>query len=607
MRYLNKYLIYGCSILALLTSCATEETHAPVQKETPLIKKFPQEPAMKTEEQPAMKTPRPSFQCREETNRSFNLTGLEATPFIRVAFIDVNGDGRPDMIAGSKDGKLKLYINKSDANSTRWELKKGYFDGIEVNAFSAPAAADLDGDGKTEIIVGTGGFSSESGRIIIFRNEGSKEAPKWTQIKNFELRVGNDASVTTVDFDQDGKIDIIAANSNGRVYFFRNVSSGSDIRFTEVPSPFRNRSFGMYVTPSAVRFKDKLILAIGNALGKLSMFEFKDNGGTFSLSELKVVLSTKSFSSPSFVSLEDKDRCDLVLGDGDGQLSYYVNMNSNFADWSEHKGFFDSRIYPGPACAPSISCIREKTYMTVGNMDGTFRIYEYRDSGGPLPWIEKSGYLRGIKVSGFSRGVFTTWEGKELVIAGQSNGGIRAFLNKGSSASPRWNEEKKFFQGVHIFFHSTPTVFDIDGDGQWELISGAEDGRIYAYRIKSVKKGQPTWERLPGVFDRIRVQGFSVPTLVRGGDILYLFVGQQDGKIRTYTAKIDGWAQRTRVDYNEINFGEEDYLKDIRLQNHSSPFVNIKNGAIDLISGDYDGNLRHFVCSKTDLLSKRHQ
>jgi WD40 repeat protein len=595
--------VCGFCILVLLASCATEQKLPPIQKEGKPL----EQPQVVPEKQIIPKPTGETLHCREETERSFNLTGIEAMPFIRTTFIDVDGDGKQDMIAGSKGGTLQLYRNKADGTSQRWELQKGYFDGIKLNAFSAPAMADLDGDGKLEVVVGAGGFSSESGKIIIFRNEGTVRSPKWSQIKHIDLKVGNDATVTAVDFDHDGKIDIIASNSNGKVFFFKNTSAGSVIRFSQVHSPFKDKSFGMYAVPSAVLINDKLFVAIGNALGKLSMFEMKSNGGTFSMRELKSPLATRSFASPSFAALEDKNRYDLVLSDGDGQLSYFENRNSNFTDWSAHKGFFDTRIYAGPACAPTVTCIGEKTCMIVGNMDGTFRFYEYRKAGEPLPWVERKGYLNGIKVSGFARGVFTTWEGKELIIAGQSNGGVRAFLNTGSLSSPQWREEKRFFLGVSIPFHSTPTIFDIDGDGTWELISGAEDGKIYGFRIRSVKNGLPVWERIQGVFDTIKVPSFSAPTLVREGDTFYLFVGQQDGKIRTYTAKIEGRALRSRIDYREITFTEKDYLKEIRVQNHSSPFVNVKDGTIDLISGDYDGNLRHFVCRKSVLYSEAAQ
>ena len=105
---------------------------------------------------------------------------------------------------------------------------------------------------------------------------------------------------------------------------------------------------------------------------------------------------------------------------------------------------------------------------------------------GQLPWKERKGYLDNIKVSGFSRGVFADWKGKDILITGESNGDIKAFINKGSADIPSWREEKKFFKGLRKIYHSTPAVFDIDNDGGWELITGADDGKIYAYKVKEI-------------------------------------------------------------------------------------------------------------------------
>jgi hypothetical protein len=220
-----------------------------------------------------------------------------------------------------------------------------------------------------------------------------------------------------------------------------------------------------------------------------------------------------------------------------------------------------------------------------------------------LPWIERKQYFSGIKVSGFSRGILTTWAGREILIAGQSNGDIRAFMNAGSDMHPLWKEEKRFFRGIHIREHSTPTLFDIDGDGQWELITGAEDGRVYAYRIKEVHQGLPVWEKMKGMFEEIQVDRFSSPTLAWNESTLYLFIGQQDGRIRTYKSEHRGRQAGVLFDYRAIAFTETAYLKDIRMRDHSSPFIKMNGDILEMVSGDYDGNLRHFSCSMATLLS----
>lgn len=542
-----------------------------------------------------------TFQCREDTSHTFNLIGIDAMPFMRVAFYDVDGDGRKDMIVGSKGGSVLLYKNTGEPRSRRWQIQEGYFDGIKANAFSSPAMGDIDGDGEPEVVVGTGGFSSDSGRILFFKNAGSRSLPSWHKIEGTDIRVGNDATVTLVDYNFDGKPDIIAGNSSGKVFFFKNVSAHGKIRF--VQEKVLERSFGLYAVPTAVTFKDKVILVVGNDQGRLSLFELKKNGAGASFRESKIKVSAQNFASPSFTDMIEKDRFDLVLTDGDGMLSYFENKNHDFTVFEENQAMFNSRVFTGPACAPTVCSLGDRTVLVIGNIDGTLRLFESLNTSEGLPWIERRQYFSGIKVSGFSRGILTTWAGREILIAGQSNGDIRAFISTGSDMHPLWREEKRFFRGIHITEHSTPTLFDIDGDGQWELITGAEDGRVYAYRIKEVHQGLPVWEKIKGLFEEIRVDRFSSPTLAWNKDSLYLFVGQQDGRIRTYKSEHQGRRAGGLFDYRTIAFTETTYLKDIRMRNHSSPFIKMNGDILEIVSGDYDGNLRHFSCTTATLLS----
>jgi len=232
--------------------------------------------------------------------------------------------------------------------------------------------------------------------------------------------------------------------------------------------------------------------------------------------------------------------------------------------------------------------------MVIGNMDGTLRLFEHNNAAQGIPWIERPGYFSGIKVQGFSRGILTSWDGKSMLITGQGNGNVRAFINTGKK-NLVWKEKARFFQGVHIKEHSTPVVVDLSGDGRWQLISGAADGRVYAYRIKEMKKGLPVWERIEDGFNDVKVNGFSAPTVVRDDQAVYLFVGQQDGRIRTFKAYIEA----APLDYRSLRFQETDLLSNIRMNEHSSPFVSLNNGIFDIISGDYNGNLRRFLCKKS--------
>ncbi|UCD34028.1 MAG: VCBS repeat-containing protein [Nitrospiraceae bacterium] len=574
----------------LIVSCASQKESARIPAEVPA----PAEEAPVTAEP----VPEQDMRCREDTSTSFNFSGIRVLPFLKVAFFDMDGDGSLDMIAGSKKGTLQLYRIAGASGASSWRQEKGYFEGINAGAFSAPSAGDFDGDGRTEIVVGTGGFSSASGRILIFRNSGTGSAPRWEKATSQNLDIGDDAAPTVVDYDFDGLPDIIAANSEGNLFFFRNISRKKNaFRFERDRSRKVNRSFDKYAVPSALQLKDRVILLIGTSMGQVYKVEMKRNSRMLKAQRLSIEVAPRRFLSPSFANLVNKNRFDLVLSDGDGILSYYENRDSNFGNWVMDHALFNNRLVAGPAVAPALFTRNNKMNMVVGTIDGTLKFYEMKDSTDGLPWIEKKEYLDGIKVSGFSRGILAQWMGKDILITGESSGTIKAFMNRGTRERPSWKEEKRFFEGLTFTFHSTPVVYDLDGDNTWELVTGSEDGRLYAYRSRGIKNGLPEWELIAGLFDHIRVQGFSVPSFVRHGNTLYLFVGQENGSIKSFAAKTGPGHTQKADTLSRMVFQEQEFIKDIKLERHSSPYATLNNGVIELVAGDYDGNLRHFLCN----------
>ena len=591
LRFLRAAFLFFAIIVS---SCATQKENVYVPQ--PEKKILSEKPLPEVVYHPEVREPvAPKEQpCEEDTTTSINRSGIENMPFMRINFIDIDGDGMQDMVVGNKNGYVYRYKNSGEPLVRPWRQTFGYFDGVKAGAFSSPALADLDGDGKAELIIGTGGFSSDSGKLFFFRNQGSVTNPSWKRINDLSIAIGNDAAVTVVDYDFDGKPDIIACNSEGKIFFFKNVSTGRDLKFIKDANPPIKANFGMYAVPTAKKIGDKVFLAIGNSMGKLFLFEIRKNGGGLSARQIKVAVTSKTFASPAFASLLDRGRIDLVVADGDGVLSYYENAKGDFTSLRKNEGLFNNRIFAGPVCTPTVSCVGSKTYMVIGNMDGTLRLFEHTNAAHGIPWIERPGYFSGIKVQGFSRGILTSWDGKSMLVTGQGNGNVRAFIDTGTKKVV-WKEKARFFQGVHIKEHSTPVAFDLNGDGKWQLISGAADGLVYVYRIKEMKKGLPVWERIEGGLNDVKVNGFSAPTVVKDDQAVYLFVGQQDGRIRTFKADIGG----ASLDYQSLRFQETGLLSHIRMNEHSSPFVSLNNGVFDIISGDYNGNLRHFFCKKS--------
>jgi len=583
--FLVKLIVVGAA-LVVLSSCAAEKEvtrYSPPPAEPPPRMAVP-EPVAPAAPAPKMKA---SLQCLEDTRKVYNRCGIDVLPFLRAVFYDIDGDGEEEMTVGGKEGTLRLFKNYGTAMHPEWRVVEDYFKGISAGAFSSPAIGDIDNDGKPEVIVGTGGFSSDSGRVLIFRNTGTVSGPEWERADTAELRVGNDAAPTLLQTDNKGRPDLVVGNSEGRLLLFRNASKEGKIVFTKDRGFLGGVRLGMYAVPAAARAGGRDVIIAGNDMGKLYILE-KANGknGVWTRTILKI--STDGFASPALIRTPDAKGHDLIVSDGDGQIHYYRNKKGNFREWEASPGPFAGRIVPGPACAPAVTDNGAGRVITIGNIHGEIKLFVQDASGADLP-VERRGFFNGVRLSGFSKGVLTEWQGKNMLITGQQDGVLRAFLNSGSIERPAWNELKNFFHGIPKMMHASPAVFDLEGDGKWELIVGDAKGSVRGFHYEIGRGEMPQWEEIKGIFDEVKVGGYASPSLFREGNRLSLLVGEQDGRIRVFDA---GTGE------NMLSmFHKDGFLGDIRVKNHSSPSAIAKEGFVEVAVGDYDGNLKHYSCN----------
>ena len=523
------------------------------------------------------------FLCSEMDFSPFNNVGMDSLPFLKPHFIDIDGDKIPELIAGSKYGDLKLYKKVIKNGKQRWKYEEDYFKGINVSSFSSPAASDIDGDGKVEIAVGVGGFSKESGKVIFFKNYGTNDKPIWKEMTlSSVIRVGNDATPAFLDVNGDGKPDLIVGNSVGKLALFINHSKAEKVVFKEEKGAFKNIKFGMYANISVAKYKAKSFIAVGNDMGKLFLLEknVKNKFYKWNLTRLKI--SVKNFAAPSFIM--NKESLDLVVSDSNGKLSYFKNID--FKKWRYFEDEFKGKIYAGFACSPSVANIKGKDYLIIGNIHGELKLFELNLSGASK-WIQRAGFFKGIKLKGFARGIFTNWNNKVILVTGEQDGTVKAFRNNGSLVYPKWSEIKNFFSGIKVSGHSAPAVFDIDGDGKWELLVGDFTGEVKIFKVAYIKNNLPHWGKMPA-FANIKAGNYAVPSIFKYGNNVFLFVGEGDGKIKIF-----------KTDFKEEKitaFKDIGFLNGVRVNSHNSPYVYSENGRFLFTVGDYDGNLKVFAC-----------
>lgn len=156
------------------------------------------------------------------------LTGGEATNnYFGSALVaaDFNADGRTDLAVGatgysSNAGRVYMYTFGNDPIITG--------EATTNNFGTALAAGDLNSDGKTDLVVGAYGYSSSTGRVYIFYNDGT--IPSAAASADVII-TGTTASdwfgfdMAADDVNADGRTDLVVGSAVSKVYIFYNDGS----------------------------------------------------------------------------------------------------------------------------------------------------------------------------------------------------------------------------------------------------------------------------------------------------------------------------------------------------------------------------------------------
>ncbi|MBF0478612.1 MAG: VCBS repeat-containing protein [Candidatus Omnitrophica bacterium] len=133
------------------------------------------------------------------------MNGVSTSPVIA----DMDGDGALDIIVATTSGLINVW-NK-DGN-----LIHKYYGTYMLG--TAPAVADLNQDGKNEIVFGDQTLNNSYnyvGNIYVYKKDG-----KLVWKKPIEGGLAHSSPVIG-DLDKDGKLEIVATGSEGKVYVFK--------------------------------------------------------------------------------------------------------------------------------------------------------------------------------------------------------------------------------------------------------------------------------------------------------------------------------------------------------------------------------------------------
>ncbi len=158
--------------------------------------------------------------------------------FPRVVYWDA--DSRKDLLVGQSDGTVRMFLNVAtdedptfDAGALLQVGPTGTKTNIDVGMRATATVADWNSDGKKDLVVG-----AYDARIHIFLNEGTDTEPDFVseifaQEDGSNLIVtGFRSSLAVLDLDGDEKKDILTGNTNGQLFFYKNVGTDAAPSFS---------------------------------------------------------------------------------------------------------------------------------------------------------------------------------------------------------------------------------------------------------------------------------------------------------------------------------------------------------------------------------------
>jgi hypothetical protein len=229
-----------------------------------------------------------------------------------VATADIDGDGKPDVVASNVNSStMSIFRNTSTAGSISLASKIDYTTG------SAPfgiAIADIDGDGKPDVVVTNTG----SNTISIFPNMSISGSISFASKVDSTTGSGP-YNLAIADIDGDGKPDAVVTNSNSNtISVLRNTSISGSISFaSKVDSTTGSSPYNLAIAD--IDGDGKLDVVVTNFLG----------------STISVLHNTSIIGSISFAG-----KIDLTIGggpygiaisdiDGDGKPDVVITNFSN--------------------------------------------------------------------------------------------------------------------------------------------------------------------------------------------------------------------------------------------------------------------------------------
>ncbi|MFN6565565.1 MAG: beta strand repeat-containing protein [Nostoc sp. ChiSLP01] len=297
-------------------------------------------------------------------------------------------------------------------------------------------------------------------------------------IRNFVAQTGSANPLGTVDvgdfskpifadINGDGRLDVIVGKSNGTIASYQNYPSGTGFAYAEQGATSRNITTFVPVQNTGLTFP--LVVTV--------------NANPFN------GIDVGDLSSPALVDIDGDSDLDLIAGSADGTLKYYKNTGSATSPiYTAQTGTANpfNSIDVGLLSSPAFADLDGDgdRDLVVGDWEGNLKYYKNTGSITSPSYVVQTGTANPFNSAAVGATAVPTLfdvdsDGDFDLLVGERNGSFTFYRNTGSPTNPVFTRQSdSLFYGINGGTYISPTLVDLNRDGVVDAIAGSSDGTL---------------------------------------------------------------------------------------------------------------------------------